>query len=247
MASRIVDIVAAASVVILLVAVGTAWTLNVEADYPFDREYELGPYFVEDGQTMTVDLYPTIEEKAAYGSAVTVEFDASSLPAWITIEGGDADGIVMTIAPEAPASVDCVITAEVSDTIRDTVGTHTIGFTVNALSSNGVYDSVVAFDAGQGISDYDSVSYVAGSAVALPDCRATGMIFQGWYDEDGQKVGNAGDVIVPTDGQVVTAQYVEDPDYVAPGTYDWAITAAIAATVFAIFALCWKYGGAGGN
>ena len=246
MASRVVDIVAAASVVILLVAVGTAYTLNVDAEYPFDREYELGPYFVEDGQTMTVDLYPTIEEKAAYGSAVTVEFDDSTLPSWIVIEN-EGDGITMTISPEAAASVDCVLKAVVTDTVRGTCGLHTIKFAVNALSSAGVYDATVGFDAGQGVADYESISYVTGNAVALPDCKATGMIFQGWYDASGEKVGNAGDVIVPTDGQVVTAQYVEDPDYVAPGTYDWTITAAIAATVFAIFALCWKYGSAGGN
>ena len=246
MASRVVDIVAAASVVILLVAVGTAYTLNVDAEYPFDREYELGPYFVEDGQTMVVDLYTVIEEKAAYGNPVSVEFDDSTLPSWIVIEN-EGDGITMTISPEAAASVDCVLKAVVTDTVRGTCGLHTIKFAVNALSSAGVYDATVGFDAGQGVADYEYISYVTGNAVALPDCKATGMIFQGWYDASGEKVGNAGDVIVPTDGQVVTAQYVEDPDYVAPGTYDWTITAAIAATVFAIFALCWKYGSAGGN
>ena len=177
---------------------------------------------------------------------MTVEFDDSTLPSWIVIEN-EGDGITMTISPEAPASVDCDLKAAVTDTVRGTCGLHTIKFTVNALSSAGVYDATVGFDAGQGVADYESISYVTGNAVALPDCKATGMIFQGWYDASGEKVGNAGDVIVPTDGQVVTAQYVEDPDYVAPGTYDWTITAAIAATVFAIFALCWKHGSAGGN
>ena len=240
MNDRTVNAVVIVSVIALLVTAGTAWTLNVDAEHPLARSYEIGPYMMESGQSMDVDIGAIVAQESDFDEVVDIEFDTSTLPSWISIEGSGADW-TMTLSPTASVKVDCTVRAAVTAEF-ERVGMHTITFTVSAVASGEEHDASVEFDSAGGIADCSRITYASGGAVALPNCSAIGQIFQGWY-VGSEKVGNAGDVIVPTDGQVVTAQYVEDPDYIAPGTYDWAITAAMIATIFAVFALCWKYGG----
>lgn len=243
--SRTVTILMVSSILALVVTAGVAWTMNVEADAPFDEQYEFGPFVVEEGQTMEVDLGQQVlrhSGEMAENRDVSVTVDASALPAWITV----SDGSVMTIAPTAPAYVHCTVEADVVYTVGQSShsGIHTISFDVSAVPSDSVHDSTIVFDPAGGLADYTSITCGDGDVVALPGCDAPGKVFLGWY-ADGQRVGTAGDYVSPSDGQVITAQYEDDPDYVAPGTYDWTISLAIAAGLLCLFFVAWRYGGQG--
>lgn len=240
MQSRTMSAVMISSMLVLVITVGLAWTLNVDAEHPFARSYEVGPYMMESGQSMDVDIGAIVVQESGLEDVLEIEFDTSTLPTWVTLYGSGTDW-TMTLSPSASVHVDCVITAVVTAEF-DRIGVHTIGFTVDAVSSDENHDSYILFDSAGGIADCNRITYTAGGAVALPNCSSTGQIFQGWYLGE-EKVGNAGDLITPVNGQIVTAEYVEDPDYVAPGTYDWSITLAMVAGIFAVFALCCKYGG----
>ena len=215
MASKLMNATLIVSLFAVLITVGAAWTLNVDAEDPLDRDYEVGPYTVEEGQTMTIDLASHVMKHSVgiYDEMPSVlNIDDGTLPAWIDVTSS-GDVLTLTIAPVAPANVDCRIALDMVGGAGNHESSHTIRFTVNAVAADGDHTGTVSFDANGGIADYSQLTYTAGQAIALPGANAAGKFFTGWYADDGSKLGNAGDVIVPEDGQTVTAQWEDDPDY----------------------------------
>lgn len=245
--SRIANIGLIVSVAALMVAAGVAWTMNVDASDPFAYDYDLGTYQVSEGQTIEIDLGAVMEQRMGTDDRdviTSIDVTADMLPSWITVSD---DSRTLTIAPTAPASVSCDIDA-IIDVARGTgsyQSSHDISFTVIASADGADHTGVVAYDAGEGVAAWSSATFAPGEGVVLPGCEAAGGdIFTGWYAADGEKLGNAGDVVDAVAGQVIVAGYAEDPDYVAPGEYDWTITLVIVAALIALIFACWKYGSA---
>lgn len=245
--SRISNIGVIVSVAALMIAAGVAWTMNVDATDPFAYDYDLGTYQVDEGQTMTIDLGAIMEQRMGtddHDVITNIDVSADSLPSWISVSD---DGRTLTIKPVAPAALTCNISA-VIDVARGTgsyQSTHSITFSIIAVADSSAHSGTVYIDAGDGVASWSSATISAGERVVLPGCDAAGGdIFTGWFTADGERLGNAGDVIDAVNGQVIVAGYAEDPNYVAPGEYDWTITLVIVAALIAVIFACWKYGSA---
>ena len=106
MASKLMNATLIVSLFAVLITVGAAWTLNVDAEDPLDRDYEVGPYTVEEGQTMTIDLASHVMKHSVgiYDEMPSVlNIDDGTLPAWIDVTSS-GDVLTLTIAPVAPAT-----------------------------------------------------------------------------------------------------------------------------------------------
>ncbi len=83
------------------------------------------------------------------------------------------------------------------------------GLCVENSSATPVTTYTVTYNANGGNCDPTSATYTdGGTALTLPTPTYTGYTFQGWYDADNKKIGNAGDYYTPTANITLYAKWI---------------------------------------
>ena len=73
---------------------------------------------------------------------------------------------------------------------------------------------MITFDADGGDVPFDEWYVLDGQPMVLPESVRDGYNFEGWYDDDGNRVGEAGEVVYPTTDIALTAHWapIDDSD-----------------------------------